>query len=226
MPAAARADAPEQEAELPLLAGGAMAFSPIRSAADPEEFSWRVQLGEGQELRQIDEREVASYKGEHLALDFFAEPAADAAGATVPTALKLAGEDVITLVVHHREGSPAAGGAPFTYPVTAGEGWNGGFGTYVVPMSPAETAPAPPSPESAPASTCQVPDLHGTKLDGARRRLRRAALPARRDRQGSGRDRFGRPGREAGRQRRHLLGRGREGCRQARRPPRLASAVS
>jgi hypothetical protein len=183
---AAWADGPGSEAEPPLLKEGAMDFPAIRSASDPEEFSWTVQLGEEQRLRQIDEHEVAAYwqdgSGvEHLALDFIAKPAHDAEGARVPTTLDLVGRKVITLTVHHREGNPAAGGAPFDYPIISGEGWEGGLQTIVVPMSPPEasshsdgTSEEAPSPPVASPVACRVPGLHGATLDEARNRLHRA----------------------------------------------------
>lgn len=193
VPAVALADDPIQEAEPPLLNGG-MDFPAIQSVNDPEEFSWTVQLGEGQELRQIDEHEVAAYwgDGKHLALDFFATPAHDAEGASVPTTLELIGEKVIALTVHHREGNPAAGGAPFDYPILSGEGWEGGFTTTVIQGPPdekelreqrehrereereAREGAFATGPEPAVAPVCRVPELRGATLDGARNRLRRA----------------------------------------------------
>jgi hypothetical protein len=130
---------------------GGMIFPEIHSSADPEEYAYTVSLGGDQELPQIDERHVGvfySYGTPSFTIE--AESAHDAEGAAVPTTLMITKEDVITLTVHHREGNPAAAGAPFTYPITGGTGWAGGFRTEVVTMvnpnvkpPPAETAVAP-----------------------------------------------------------------------------------
>jgi hypothetical protein len=79
---------------------------------------------------------------------------------------------VITLTVHHREGNPLAGGAPFHYPVVGGSGWEGGFHTVEVPMSPAPPSAQPV--EEAPPPTCDVPALQGRTLKAARRALQDA----------------------------------------------------
>jgi hypothetical protein len=100
---------------------GDMRFPAIYSPSEPEEFSWEVPLGEEMEMQQIDEREIGVYYSNgHPAFAIQAEFAADAVGATVPTTIQIAGENVFTLAVHHRERNPAAGGAPFVYPITAG----------------------------------------------------------------------------------------------------------
>src|ERR1700760_3785149 len=112
-----------------------------------------------------------------------ATPAHDAVGATVPTTLVITGADVVTLTVHHRAGNPAAGEAPFTYPVVAGSGWSGGFRTIVVELrnpnraaqeqalreasQPAEVEP-PPKPD------CHVPNLVGLSRKEAAGKLRGA----------------------------------------------------
>jgi hypothetical protein len=149
---------------------GDMGFPAIQGPADPEEYSWEVQLGDDQELREIDDRHAAVYytDPEHLAFGIEAEAAHDADGTTVPTTIAVTQPNIITLTVHHRDGDPAAAGASFDYPVVAGEGWDGGFQTHVVLMPPAESpVPAPAVPR------CEVPDLGGRTLKASRRLLRK-----------------------------------------------------
>ena len=151
---------------------GGMTFQQIRGPSDPEEFSWKVSLGEDQELVPIDDRHaVVYYEGrEHTAFGIYAEPAHDAEGSTVPTTLIVSEGDIVTLVVHHRAGNPAAGGASFVYPVTAGAGWEGGFHTEYMDI-PDELSEEGVSP--APLE-CIVPRVAGQSLKAARRNLNRA----------------------------------------------------
>ena len=75
------------------------------------------------------------------------------------------------LTVYHREGNPAAGGAPFAYPITDGPGWVGGFRTIstVIGGEPQPT----PAPEASPEVTlCSVPALRGLSLRLAKTHLR------------------------------------------------------
>jgi hypothetical protein len=147
---------------------GAMSFPDIHGFEDPEGYCWEVQLEEGEELHQVNETEAAVYfEGGHDAFTIKAMEAHDAIGTTVPTTLTVTAPNLITLAVHHRAGNPAAGGAPFDYPVSAGAGWEGGFQTYEVKMPP-PTEQAPP-PSQAP--TCEVPILQGRTLKAARRAL-------------------------------------------------------
>jgi hypothetical protein len=179
-----------------LLAGSSASASPpvyeggwfpeIHGPSDPEEFSWEVSLAEDQELRTIDEHEVAVYysTGER-AFDINATPARAVDGATVPTSIRISGENMVILTVHHREGNPSAGGAPFDYPIVGGVGWEGGFRTITVPMGPPdeqelrerrerqERAAMEEREAAAQAERCHVPALHGATLAGARNRLRR-----------------------------------------------------
>jgi hypothetical protein len=146
-------------AEVRPLSDGGMVFGTIRGSADPEEFSFSVDLAEGQKLRLVDERNAeVFYQGEGFtAFSISAESAHDANGTNVPTTLSVSLPNIVTLTVHHREGNPAAGGAPFTYPILAGSGWEGGFRTITVPMgeqppqtptpAPDATATAPPQPQ-------------------------------------------------------------------------------
>jgi hypothetical protein len=79
-------------------------FPTIYGPADPEEFSWEVPLGERQELRQVDDQEIAVYYSNGTASwVIIAAPASDAQGVTVPTTIQVTGENVFTLTVHHRE---------------------------------------------------------------------------------------------------------------------------
>ena len=154
----------------PVYGSGAPMFPRIDSPAEPEEFSWEVTLYEEQELRQINEQEIGVYytSGQRAVL-IQAEPAHDADGATVPTTIQVTGERVFTLTVHHREGNPAAGGAPFVYPIVAGPGWEGGFVTTVIELPPGEKELS-----EGEAKRCHVPALRGATVAGARKRLLRA----------------------------------------------------
>jgi hypothetical protein len=140
-------------------------------------------------MRQIDEKEIGVYYTEGpRAFAIQAEPAHDAVGATVPTTIQITGENVFTLTVHHREGNPAAGGAPFDYPIVAGPGWEGGFVPIEIEGPPDETElrerrereereereERQQAEEAAQAKRCRVPALRGATVAGARRRLRRA----------------------------------------------------
>lgn len=148
-----------------------MSFPTIHSSADPEEYSWEVKLDAEGELREIDDTHAGVYwmGTETLAMTITAVQAHAADGANVPTTLAVTQPNVITLTVHHRAGNPAAGGAPFDYPVVAGAGWEGGFQTYAVVMPPAtEQAPPPP------VLRCTVPALSGLTLKAAIRQLRRS----------------------------------------------------
>lgn len=146
-----------------------MAFGTIWGPLDPEEFSWEVKLGEEQELVQIDEQWArVRYEDGTPALTINAEPAHDSTGANVPTTLRVSEGKVITLTVHHRAGNPAAGGAPFTYPVSAGAGYVVGSET------PRLIEPAKDAPPSLPLPTCVVPRLTGKSLKASRVQLRQA----------------------------------------------------
>jgi hypothetical protein len=181
---AAGAASPESST-LPVYDGD-LSFPYLHGPTDPDEFSWRLELGPEQEARQVSETEVeVDYAGTgHRAYGIEAIDAHAADGATVPTSLLLSEGDVITLTVRDREGNPAAGGAPFAYPILAGQGWEGGFPTTTVikgPPDEKEIAEArareaqesvPPTAEPAPNPVCTVPSLHGLGLQGARAKLR------------------------------------------------------
>jgi hypothetical protein len=151
---------------------GLMAFGTINGPADPEEFSWEVKLEEDEELRQVDDRHAGVYwkDDETLAMQITAQAAHDADGATVPTTIAVTQPNVITLTVHHRAGNPAAGGAPFDYPISAGVGWEGGFQTHEAVMPPPETVVV----VDPPFGRCAVPSLDGRSLKAARKLLAKA----------------------------------------------------
>lgn len=157
----------------PLNEGG-MFFRAITGPSAPEEYPFSVSLGEEQFLEQIDEHEVGVFYPGHLAaFSLKAEAAHDADGANVPTTIELTGEDVVTLVVHHRAWNPLAGGAPFVYPITGGTGWAGGFISERVEMNN-PTPPPPAVPTGAVPDPCVVPPLHDLSLKTAKVRLRAA----------------------------------------------------
>jgi hypothetical protein len=162
---------------------GGMQFPTITGPEAPEEYPFRVDLGEEQFLRQVSATEVdVYYAGHQRAFSITAEEAHDAVGAAVPTTLEETGPAEVTLTVHHREGNPGAAGASFVYPISAGSGWTGGFTTVVVPMenpfAQAERkiieANPPAAIEPPPVITCKVPTLRGYSLRGAKNRLRAA----------------------------------------------------
>ena len=163
-------------------------FPNIQEPEGPEEFSWEVTLHGDQELRQIDDRSAAVYytdPEEHLAFEIGGFAAHDAVGATVPTTLAVTQPNILTLTVHHRAGNPAAGGAPFDYPIIAGEGWEGGFQSVQIKGPPDEAelraaaeaarrAAAEAAAKASQAPPCAVPDLSGRTVRAARRMLNRA----------------------------------------------------
>jgi hypothetical protein len=159
---------------------GVMRFPTIMGLEDPEDYCWEVQLFEGQELRQISAtRAAVFYESGHEAFGIEATTAHDSAGTTVLTTLAVTDPNLITLTVHHRAGNPAAGGAPFNYPVSDGPGWEGGFISVQIQGPPDEAElreaelkakPTPPA-EEVPAPTCEVPVLQGRTVKAARRAL-------------------------------------------------------
>lgn len=123
---------------------GVLQFNDITSPSGPEEFSWEVKLAPEQTLMQMDEKHAeVFYGGGHPAYGIEAEPAHDANGASVPTTLTVIEPNTITLTVHHRAGNPAAGGAPFDYPIIEGAGWEGGITTVLVEGPPDESESRP-----------------------------------------------------------------------------------
>jgi hypothetical protein len=120
---------------------GTLTFPLISGPSSPEEYTWWVRLEGGEELRQVDGEDPAVFfKSGHMAFSIKTELAHDATGASVPTSLAVTGPELITLTVHHREGNPAAGGAPFIYPIVAGAGWEGGYATPFLIQGPPDEA--------------------------------------------------------------------------------------
>jgi sugar lactone lactonase YvrE len=111
---------------------GGMIFQAIRDNAAPETYSYRVTLGERQELTQVDATHVQVYYSNGFpAFAITAIPSSDAVGTSVPTTLQITGDDVIALTVHYKDG---ANGSPFVFPVVSGTGWEGGFRTETVSL--------------------------------------------------------------------------------------------
>lgn len=143
------------------------AFQTIVGIADPEEYTTVFNLDADQELVAIDDQHAAVlYKAGPQAFSIAASPAHDSEGATVPTKLAVVQPNLVVLTVHHRDGNPAAGGAPFHYPISAGVGWSGDSRTYPIVMPIGE--------QPAPSSLCVVPDLTGRTVRASRRILHRA----------------------------------------------------
>lgn len=159
-----------------------MQFPVIHSAADPEAYSWRVELGPRQTLRSVSETEAAvEYPDGTTAFTITADKAHDLEGTDVPTTLEVSEGDVITVVVHHREGS-------YVYPVSPGEPWviilEGTIVTdplpegllqeterVIIEANPPAVIRPMPVPAAAP---CNVPALEDLSLKAARARLHAA----------------------------------------------------
>lgn len=166
-----------------------MSFPAIPGPLDPEEYSWEVSLGEGQELELVDEQHAQVYytEGHHPAFSITAEAAHDAVGSNVPTSISVSDGNILTLRVHHRAGNPVEGGAPFIYPVIAGTGWEGGVQTEVIAgpkdeqelreererIAREEWEAMESADKGAPAG-CLVPKLKGRTLRRSKRWLRNA----------------------------------------------------
>jgi hypothetical protein len=179
---------PEERDTAPIQEYDGSMFGQITGPESPERYPLRVDVGEERHLEQSSPTEVEVVYADGLVSYRIKAPKAhDAAGSTVPTSLEVSGGGVVTLTVHHRDGNPAAGGAPFDYPITEGEGWEGGFTTTTVILGPPDEAElrarerterelreaSPPAhPEPPPVPTCKVPTLRGYSLRGAKNRLR------------------------------------------------------
>jgi hypothetical protein len=182
---------PEERDTAPIHEYEGVMFFRITGPESPERWPLRIQLGDDQGLRQVSPTEVrVVYAGGTEAFAIIAEKAHDAAGTTVPTTLEVTGADVVTFTVHHRDGNLAAGGAAFDYPITAGEGWEGGpFQTVIVHGPPDEvelraihereaaarqSSPTGDEPSASTQVRCTVPSLRGLELRAAKSRLRAA----------------------------------------------------
>jgi hypothetical protein len=154
--------------------GGTDWFPDIKGPEAPEEYPVRWdQMSPELSMRQVDDQEVVvEYPDGLTAWTIEAELAHDKDGATVPTTVKLTEGDIVTLIVHYRAGNPAAGHAPFVFPIVGGKGWEGGWFTGMVEMNEAKPPVTQPTSPSVP--TCEVPSLHGLSLRAAKSRLRGA----------------------------------------------------
>jgi hypothetical protein len=155
---------------------GGLNIPVITGPTAPEEYPVQYEnLIQGVRFRQVSDQLIAvEYLGRGNAeWKIEAVPAYAADGAAVPTSLRLTEDEkgyVVTMIVHHRAGNPAAGGAPFVYPIQ-GSAREGGTFTGAVEVKP---TPAAEQTASAPSSSCKVPALHGLSLKAARARLRAA----------------------------------------------------
>src|SRR3954447_23935071 len=128
---------------------GTMPFVQIEDAQGPEEFTWRVSLGPDQGLEELSGQKARVFYisdgGDAVTIDV--GQAHDANGATVPTSLHVTQPDLITLTVHHRDGSPESGSS-FRYLVIAGSGWQLGTAEPQIIVPPGSSrsggATAPP----------------------------------------------------------------------------------
>jgi sugar lactone lactonase YvrE len=144
---------------------GFLAFADIRDSSAPEKYSWRVVMGKGQALKQIDaQTAVVEYPEDGTTAAMIrAEPAHDATGKEVITSLTVEGTDVVTLTVQHT--------APgLVYPVVGGPRFEVGYVTVraVIPPEPEQVGPEEEAelteywesaPEPATASAAEVTDL-------------------------------------------------------------------
>jgi hypothetical protein len=150
-----------------VLPGAASAFSfpDIRDASAPEEYALSMELSPQLHLEQIDERTVGVFYSTGLqSFVLEAEPAHAADGATVPTSLAMTGPKEVTLTVHFKAGNPAAGGAPFAFPISDGKGWEGGFRMTSTEMN--ESKPPPSAAPQAPPTAAASPHVFVTRALG------------------------------------------------------------
>jgi hypothetical protein len=170
MPSLAAAD------ESPPTYNGDMSFR-IDEASGPEEFTWRIEVGPRQTLEEIsDQQALVLNQGGFTAVEIDAEKAHDVDGTSVPTSLRVTQPDQITLTVHHREGDPENGGAPFAYPILSGPGFEFGYRAAEIllpPSPPGSAVDGPPPAESVVAAMARkkacgavVNPYPGTRYEG------------------------------------------------------------
>jgi hypothetical protein len=158
----------------PISAGG-LRIPDIFGPEAPEEYPVQYShLLNGVKFSQVDEQTIAvEYLGRSQPdATIKALPAYANDGAVVPTSIRLSEDEegpIVTMIVRHRAGNPAAGGAPFLYPITGGPESKGGFFVGAV-----ETTESAVEPTATPAASCKVPALHGLSVKAARARLRGA----------------------------------------------------
>jgi sugar lactone lactonase YvrE len=121
---------------------GFLSFANIRDNSAPETYSWRVVMGKGQALKQIDgQTAVVVYPEDGTTASMIrAEPAHDATGKEVATSLAVEGTDVVTLTIKHK--------APgLVYPVVGGPRFEVGYITVraVIPPEPGSPTASDPS---------------------------------------------------------------------------------
>jgi hypothetical protein len=155
---------------------GGLSIPIITGPTAPEEYPVQYEhLISGVRFRQVNDQLIAiEYLGRvNAEWNIEAVPAYAADGAAVPTSIRLAENEkgyVVTMIVHHRAGNPAAGGAPFVYPIQGSAREGGSFiGAVEVKPSPAAEPTVP-----APSPSCKVPALPGLSLKAAKARLRAA----------------------------------------------------
>jgi hypothetical protein len=154
---------------------GGLSIPVITGPTSPEEYPVQYEhLTSGVHFRQVTDRLIAvEYFGLGNAGKIEAVPAYAADGTAVATSVRLSENEkgyVVTMIVHHRAGNPAAGGAPYVYPIQGSAQEGGSFaGAVEVKPTPAAEPTAP-----APSPSCKVPALHGLSLKAAKARLRAA----------------------------------------------------
>jgi sugar lactone lactonase YvrE len=130
---------------------GLQNFQAIRSAAAPEQYSWRVNMEPDQYLKLIDSQHAAVFWVDGPQAMLIRAPDAHGAdGKAVATSVSVTEGNVITLTVHHRT-------TGVVYPVVAGIGWEGGFVYTPVSGPPPEEFEEEPPFEAVTASFISAP---------------------------------------------------------------------
>jgi PASTA domain-containing protein len=162
-------------AEPPPVYAPPLTFPTIESSADPEDYSWLVELGPGETLTQVSPIEAVIESAGEIKEQIFVRGAHDAINTSVPTTLAVAEGDVLTLTVHHLSGA-------FVYPVSPSP-WilikEEDITPAAIPVAEDHGTPneyeshwaKPTMPDTA---TCHVPALRGLALRAAKTRLRAA----------------------------------------------------
>ena len=155
---------------------GGLNIPVITGPTAPEEYPVQYEnLLSGVRFRQVTDRLIAvEYFGRETTGKIEAVPAYAADGTAVATSVRLSENEkgyVVTMIVHHRAGNPAAGGAPYVYPIQ-GSAQTGGSFAAAVEVKPTPAAAEPTAP--APSPPCKVPALRGLSLKAAKARLRAA----------------------------------------------------
>jgi hypothetical protein len=110
----------EADTEIRPIVDGLESFTNIRDADSPQSYSWHLDLTGGETLQQLDSQSAQVVDGSGTPiLSILADPAHDAAGNSVSTALDVSGATA-TLTVQHQA-------ANVTYPVTVDSTFDGGY---------------------------------------------------------------------------------------------------